>query len=133
VGPPHVGHATTFTRGVDSVPLQAMLKSTRTPWSAAVDRSSNAAALELSSGTAVMAIGGFSGTDPVPTLAQFQDDVAAHRVTYYVTTNTLGHPAGWAAGSHADIARWVAANFSPERIGKTVVYDLSTGTVHKLP
>lgn len=133
VGPPHVGHVATFTRGIDSVPLQAMLKSTRTPWSAAVDRSSNAAALELSSGTAVMAIGGFSGTDPVPTLPQFQDDVAAHRVTYYVTTDTLGRGTGWAARGHADIARWVAANFASRRIGKTVVYDLSAGPVRPSP
>jgi 4-amino-4-deoxy-L-arabinose transferase-like glycosyltransferase len=133
VGPPHVGHVTTFARGIDSVPLRAMLKSTRTPWSAAVDRSSNAAALELSSDTAVMAIGGFSGTDPVPTLAQFQDDVAAHRVTYYVTTSTLGHGTGWNARSHVDIARWVEANFPSQWIGKTVVYDLSTGPVPTSP
>jgi hypothetical protein len=133
VGPPRIGHVTTVARGIDSVPLRAMLKSTHTPWSAAVDRSSNAAALELSSDTAVMAIGGFSGTDPVPTLAQFQDDVAAHRVTYYVTNNTVGHHTGWAARGHVDIERWVAANFSPQHVGRTVVYDLSSGPVSKSP
>jgi hypothetical protein len=110
-----------------------MLKSTHTPWSAAVDRSSNAAALELSTGTAVMAIGGFSGTDPAPSLAQFQDDVAAHRVSYYVTTNTLGHRPGWAGLGHTDIARWVAANFPSQKVGRTVVYDLSSGSAHQAP
>jgi hypothetical protein len=42
--------------------------------------SSSAAGLELASGTAVLAIGEFTGTDPTPTLAQFQDDVAQHKV-----------------------------------------------------
>lgn len=135
VGPPHTGHVTTFARGVDSAPLQALLRATNTQWSAAVDRSSNAAALELASNTAVMAIGGFAGTDPVPTLAQFKDDVAAHRVTYYVASNTLGHRPARAARVHADIARWVAANFPAEAIGKTIVWDLSTpvGSAHQSP
>ena len=64
--------------------LDALLEATGTPWSAAIDRSSSAAGLELSTGTAVMAIGGFSGTDPTPTLQQFQSDVARHLVRYYL-------------------------------------------------
>lgn len=128
VGPPRPGHVTTFARGVNSAPLESMLRATHTPWSAAVDRSSNAAALELSSDTAVMAIGGFSGTDPVPTLEQFQDDVAAHRVSYYVSANTIGRGPGRTPRSHADIARWVAANFPAMQVGKTLVWDLSKPT-----
>jgi 4-amino-4-deoxy-L-arabinose transferase-like glycosyltransferase len=131
VGPRRTGHVTTFARGVDSAPLDAMLRSSHTPWSAAVDRSSNAAALELASDTAVMAIGGFSGTDPVPTLAQFEDDVAAHRVGYYVTTSTLGSHPGRGARGHTDIARWVAAHFPAQRVGRTVVYDLRSGPINK--
>jgi len=115
-------------RLADPEPLAAMLRATHTPWSAAVDRSSNAAALELSSDTAVMAIGGFSGTDPVPTLQQFKSDVAAHRVSYYVSANTIGRGPGRTPRSHADIARWVAANFPAVQVGKTLVWDLSTPT-----
>jgi 4-amino-4-deoxy-L-arabinose transferase-like glycosyltransferase len=128
VGPAHAngpGMGMWGEKGVDTPELDAMLKATRTPWSAAIDRSSVAAALELSTNTAVMAIGGFSGTDPTPTLAQFQDDVAHHRVAYYVASNNRGRGPGWTARGHADIAGWVAHTFRSAQVGSATVYDLS--------
>nr|WP_277831222.1 glycosyltransferase family 39 protein [Rhodococcus sp. D2-41] len=94
-----------FFGGSESNPrLDAMLAATHTKWSAAIDRSSPAAALELSSNTAVMAIGGFMD-DPTPTLGQFIDYVKNHQVTYYVVENrglpTAGKPADDAAGHPA--------------------------------
>jgi 4-amino-4-deoxy-L-arabinose transferase-like glycosyltransferase len=112
-------------KGVDSPELDAMLEATNTPWSAAIDRSSSAAGLELATNTAVMAIGGFSGSDPTPTLAQFQDDVAHHRVAFYVTSNNRGRGPGRNANGHADIAKWVAATFRPVQVGSATVYDLA--------
>jgi 4-amino-4-deoxy-L-arabinose transferase-like glycosyltransferase len=111
-------------RGVDSAQLDDLLKRAGTKWSAAIERSNAAAGLELSTGTAVMAIGGFSGTDPAPTLQQFQDDVAKHEVAYFVTTTTGGRRPGWNSHPHADIDRWVAANFPAMKVGKATVYDL---------
>lgn len=64
--------------------LSAMLRATTATWAAATNGSSAAAALELDSDRPVMAIGGFSGSDPVPTLAQFQADVRDGRIAYYV-------------------------------------------------
>ena len=101
-----------FGQGADNPDLDAMLKDTNTEWSAAILRSSSAAGLELSTDTAVMAIGGFSGSDPVPTLSQFQDDVAQHKVAYYIVMNNRGHGPGWGNRGHADIGKWVAATFS---------------------
>jgi hypothetical protein len=101
------------------------LEATSTPWSAAIDRSSSAAGLELSTNTAVMAIGGFSGSDPTPTLAQFQDDVAHHRVAFYVTSNNRGRGPGWNAHGHSDIAKWVATTFRSMKVGSATVYDLA--------
>ena len=49
--------------------LAGLLAATHTPWSAATNGSQSAAALEIASGTSVMAVGGWSG-DPVPTLQQ---------------------------------------------------------------
>jgi 4-amino-4-deoxy-L-arabinose transferase-like glycosyltransferase len=112
-------------KGVDTPELDAMLEATTTPWSAAIDRSSSAAGLELSTNTAVMAIGGFSGTDPTPTLPQFQEDVAHHRVAFYITTNNRGRGPGWAAHGHSDIAKWVATTFRSVQLGSATVYDLS--------
>ncbi len=48
-------------------------------WAAATVGSQTAAALQLASGQSVMAIGGFNGGDPAPTLAQFQQLVAQGR------------------------------------------------------
>ena len=57
----------------------------RTPtdytWVAAAVGSNNAAGYQLATGAPVMAVGGFNGTDPAPTLAQFQADVADRRST----------------------------------------------------
>jgi 4-amino-4-deoxy-L-arabinose transferase-like glycosyltransferase len=114
-----------FGQTPDNPDLDAMLKDTSTEWSAAVLRSSSAAGLELSTDTAVMAIGGFSGSDPVPTLSQFKDDVAAHKVAYYIVVNNRGHGPGWGNRGHADIADWVAATFRSSTVGDATVYDLS--------
>jgi len=48
----------------------------------AVDGSMSADDLIIASGLPVMGMGGFSGTDPVPTLAQFEKLVAAGKVRY---------------------------------------------------
>ncbi|AGB26459.1 PMT family glycosyltransferase, 4-amino-4-deoxy-L-arabinose transferase [Mycobacterium sp. JS623] len=116
-----------FGQNKDNPALDTMLKNTNTEWSAAISRSSSAAGLELSTDTAVMAIGGFSGTDPVPTLSEFKTDVAQHKVAYYVVVNDHGHGPGWGnSRGHADIAKWVAATFESTSVGDATVYDLST-------
>ncbi|MGX9788954.1 ArnT family glycosyltransferase [Mycobacterium sp. MMS18-G62] len=114
-----------FDQGVNNPDLDAMLKATNTEWSAAINRSSSAASLELSTDTAVMAIGGFSGSDPVPTLSEFADDVAQHKVAYYITVNNRGRGPGWGNRGHTDIANWVAATFPSRTVGDATVYDLS--------
>jgi hypothetical protein len=104
--------------------LDAMLGGADTDWSAAVNGSSTAASLELSTNTAVMAIGGFSGSDPVPSLSQFQQYVAADRVTYYIAPDDNGHGPG-RGKQHSDITDWVAATFTPIKVGSDTVYDLT--------
>ena len=107
----------------DNTQLDALLKGTHTQWSAAINGSSAAAGLELSTDTAVMAMGGFSGSDPVPSLNQFQDDVANHRIGYYIAPDTTRGPGR--GRQHTDISRWVAANFAPRKTGSATVYDLT--------
>jgi hypothetical protein len=71
-----------------------------------------------------MSIGGFNGSDPSPTLAQFQQYVAQHRIHYFIVG---GGPGGGGPGgaSSQPIAEWVAANYTATTIGGTTVYDLS--------
>ncbi|MBV9203955.1 MAG: glycosyltransferase family 39 protein [Actinobacteria bacterium] len=94
----------------------------RYKWVAATEGSQEAAPLELATGDAVMAIGGFNGTDPWPTLAVFEELVAKHEIHYYVGRNTQSFGGG--QGSSA-IAAWVAAHFKKVTVGGQTVYDLT--------
>jgi 4-amino-4-deoxy-L-arabinose transferase-like glycosyltransferase len=109
----------------DNVELDGLLEAAGTKWSAAVNGSSAAAGLELATNTSVMAIGGFGGSDPVPSLTQFQADVADHQIGYYIAPDNHGGPGR--GSQHADITAWVAANFTPKTVGSETVYDLRTG------
>jgi 4-amino-4-deoxy-L-arabinose transferase-like glycosyltransferase len=92
-------------------------------WIAATEGSQSAAPIELAtSGDAVMAIGGFNGTDPSPTLAQFEAMVAKHEIHYYVGQS--GNSFGGGSGSSA-ITSWVAAHFKSETVGDVTVYNLT--------
>jgi hypothetical protein len=91
-------------------------------WIAATEGSQEAAPIELTTGDAVMAIGGFNGTDPAPTLAEFEAMVAKHEIHYYLGRNSQSFGGG--SGSSA-IASWVAAHFTSETVGGVTVYDLT--------
>ncbi|WP_410658160.1 glycosyltransferase family 39 protein [Amycolatopsis sp. lyj-112] len=98
----------------------ALLSATTTKWAAATASSQSAASLELASGKAVIGIGGWSGQDPAPTLAEFQQYVANGEIGYYVEGGRGGGPGG---GSN-EIGEWVAANFTATTVGEQTVYDL---------
>ncbi|MGH3226052.1 MAG: glycosyl transferase, partial [Streptosporangiaceae bacterium] len=92
-------------------------------WIATTEGSQEAAPLELATGgDAVMAIGGFNGTDPWPTLAEFKELVADHEVHYYVGQGSESFGGG--QGSSA-VAQWVAAHFTKETVGGQTIYDLT--------
>jgi hypothetical protein len=88
----------------------------------------NAAPLELATGKAVMAIGGFNGGDAALSLPRFERLVAAKRIHYYVAGGGLGggFRGGPGGGSNANsaIESWVAAHFTATTVGGTTVYDL---------
>ena len=91
-------------------------------WVAATEGSEGAAPLELATGDAVMAIGGFNGTDPWPTLAVFKELVAKHEIHYYVGQGSQSFGGGH--GSSA-ITAWVEAHFTKQTVGGQTVYDLT--------
>ena len=103
-------------------------------WVAAADSSGTAAPLQLAGGRAVMALGGFGGSDPAITLATFQKYVSQHKVHYYVSSGSgrgggfAGAPGGQGAGQNGGapaISTWVAATYTATTIGSNTVYDLS--------
>jgi 4-amino-4-deoxy-L-arabinose transferase-like glycosyltransferase len=100
----------------------------RYTWAAAIIGSNNAAGYQLSSGVPVMAIGGFNGTDPAPTLEEFQNYVATGRIHFFIHDRMMtSHWGSSHGGSHAavDIASWVQTHYTPLTIDQTVIYDLS--------
>jgi 4-amino-4-deoxy-L-arabinose transferase-like glycosyltransferase len=96
-------------------------------WTAATTGANNAAGLALGSGQSVMAIGGFNGTDPSPTLAEFQAYVAAGEIHYYVAGIDAGGFRGARGGSDiaAQISQWVIDRFDATTLGGVTVYDLA--------
>jgi hypothetical protein len=61
---------------------------------AATIRANGAAGYELATGDPVMAIGGFNGTDPAPTLAQFHRWRRWTRFSWYQQGPLRDHPVG---------------------------------------
>ena len=95
----------------------------RYKWVAAMIYSDVAAAYELTTGDAVMAVGGFNGTDPVPTLAEFERLVGEDKIHYFVA-GSLGP--GVAPSSPAvQINDWVSQSFTATVIDGVPVYDLT--------
>ena len=126
-------------------------------WAAATVGSMSAASLELSSdGVPVMAIGGFTGSDPAPSLSQFEKLVSEHKIHYFVSGGSADGPGGFGlsggrlgssgdvpaeagrgsdgampglSGSTSDasqITSWVAAHFKSKTVGGSVIYELSS-------
>ena len=92
-----------------------------------VSGSNSAAGYQLAAGAPVMAIGGFNGTDPAPSLAQFEKYVAAGKIHYYISG---GRGGGFGSSSttsvSSQIATWVEAHFTSSTIGGETVYDLTS-------
>ena len=104
-------------------------------WVAATVGSNNAAGLQLATGKAVMAIGGFNGTDPSPTLAQFEKWVSEGKIHYFIGGGGLGggfggggFGRGSSSGTSSQIAAWVQAHYKSSTIGGETVYDLTTSS-----
>jgi hypothetical protein len=72
-----------------------------------------------------MAIGGFNGTDPAPSLAEFQAFVAAGRIHYFIAGGA-GGPAGGGSSSSSEISSWVASSFTSTTVGGVTLYDLTS-------
>ncbi|HEY3408229.1 MAG TPA: glycosyltransferase family 39 protein [Propionicimonas sp.] len=95
-------------------------------WVAAAVGSQNAASYQLATGDAVMAIGGFNGSDPSPTLEEFKADVAAGKIHYFLG-DTLGGRQNGGSSSATEIATWVSQTYTATTVGGTTVYDLTQG------
>ncbi|MEV7049918.1 ArnT family glycosyltransferase [Streptomyces anulatus] len=90
-------------------------------WVAAAVGAQNAASYQLATGEPVMAIGGFNGSDPSPTLAQFKKYVAEGKIHYFVSGGGMGGN----SGTSSQISSWVTENFTAVTVGSATFYDLT--------
>jgi 4-amino-4-deoxy-L-arabinose transferase-like glycosyltransferase len=94
-------------------------------WVAAAIGSQTAAGLQLGTQLPVMAIGGFNGSDPSPTLAQFQQYVANGQIHYFAASGRgFGNQMG-GSNDGSEIASWVEQNFQSVTIDGSTFYDLT--------
>ncbi|MGB8407740.1 MAG: glycosyltransferase family 39 protein [Mycobacterium sp.] len=111
-------------------------------WAAATNGSNDAANYQLATGDPVMPVGGFMGSDPSPTLAQFQQYVADRKIHYYIVSRGPGDrpPFGDAEGSQpggakqqtegTKIADWVKQTFTAATVDGVTYYDLTAPHAH---
>ena len=101
-------------------------------WVAATRGGNQAAGYQLATGQPVMAVGGFAGRDPSPTLAQFRADVTAGRIHYFIDSRRpddeepeANGPNGSADSEAATITDWVKAEFTAQHVDGVAIYDLA--------
>ncbi|MET8981528.1 glycosyltransferase family 39 protein [Streptomyces sp. NPDC004539] len=101
--------------------------SSKYTWVAAAIGAQNAASYQLATGDPVMAIGGFNGTDPSPTLAQFKQYVEDGKIHYFISSGSSGGGmmGGSSTGTSSQITSWVEANFKKVTVGSATFYDLT--------
>ena len=87
--------------------------------------SNSAAGYQLATDDPVMAIGGFNGTDPAPTLTQFERDVAQKKIHYFISGGSGGPGTGTTGSTAGQITQWVESHFTSETLNGVTVYDLS--------
>lgn len=90
----------------DDTALADLVEGVDNRWAAAGVGSMTVSSLELRTGASLMAIGGFTGGDPSPTLAQFQQLVDDGQVRYFIASDR-GGPPGHRDGTAAEISAWV--------------------------
>ena len=74
-----------------------------------------------------MAMGGFTGSDPAPTLAQFKELVAEGKVRFVLVSGGgggAGGPGGSGGSTTAEVESWAAS------VGTVVDYGGNAGTLY---
>ena len=74
-----------------------------------------------------MAIGGFNGSDPSPTLAQFEKYVADGEIHYFIGGGSGRGGMNAGGSTSSEITTWVSENFTAKTVDGVTIYDLSGG------
>ena len=93
-------------------------------WVAAAIGSNEASGFQLATQKSVMPVGGFNGSDPSPTLAEFKQYVADGKIHYFIGSGGFGPQMGGSSDAR-QIAQWVSDNFQSTTIDNVTLYDLT--------
>jgi 4-amino-4-deoxy-L-arabinose transferase-like glycosyltransferase len=93
-------------------------------WIVAASSSNEAAPIELATGEPVMAMGGFTGADPAPTLDQLKAYIASGQLRFVIATSIGGGAFGQGFGAATGISGWVRSNCSPVDLTSTQAHNL---------
>ncbi|MEV6770501.1 glycosyltransferase family 39 protein [Nocardia sp. NPDC051030] len=97
-------------------------------WVAATVSSNSAAGFQLATQLPVMPVGGFNGSDPSPTLEQFQQYVANGDIHYFIASTQQGD-GGRERSSNSvssQITAWVKARYTSQEVDGITLYDLTS-------
>lgn len=95
-------------------------------WVAATVGSNSAAGFQLATRLPVMPIGGFNGSDPSPTLAQFEEYVAQGKIHYFIEGGGFGRRAGAdTTSTSSQISQWVQQHYTAVTVDGVTLYDLT--------
>ncbi|MBH0778167.1 glycosyltransferase family 39 protein [Nocardia bovistercoris] len=120
-GPGAMGGLLGSSRPSDRVITLLKSDSETYTWAAATIGSNSAAGYQLATELPIMPVGGFNGSDPSPTLAQFQQYVAEGKIHYFITGG--GNRSGESTSSA--ITTWVQENFTATEVDGVTLYDLT--------
>ena len=93
-------------------------------WVAAAVGANNAAGYQLATELPVMPVGGFNGSDPSPTPAQFQAYVQSGQIHWFIGGG-MGMGSDGGSNAASEIAAWVADNFTAQTVDGVTLYDLT--------
>ncbi len=94
-------------------------------WVAATVGSMCAAGYQLASGRPVMPVGGYNTTDPAPAPDQFLRLALGKHIHYFIITNPVEQDKWGHLNDAALIQQWVQRNFTPMKVGRVLMYDLT--------
>ncbi|MFB7876724.1 ArnT family glycosyltransferase [Nocardia sp. NPDC056064] len=123
-GGPGGGGLLNGSRPGDSIVTLLEQDGTDYTWVAATVGSNSAAGYQLATELPVMPIGGFNGTDPSPTLEQFQRYVADGKIHYFIAGGR-GGPGGESASTSSAITAWVSEHYTAVTVDGVTLYDLT--------
>jgi 4-amino-4-deoxy-L-arabinose transferase-like glycosyltransferase len=93
-------------------------------WIVAANSAQEAGSIEIATGLPVMAMGGFTGSDPAPTLDQLKSYIASGKLRFVLAGGSMGGGGFGGAGTGTDRTSWVTSACKAVSYGGTAsLYD----------